>query len=136
MPAAKLKAAKTDMLLPNVEVVVPGVRHRAANNEEHAPACKPYFTVPRVSRLMALAIKLEGMITRGEVDDYADVARLGYVSRARVTQIMNLLWLAPDLQERVLWLDPNQAPRLTERTLREVAREVDWARQRDVFTQI
>jgi hypothetical protein len=47
---------------------------------------------------MALAIKFQGMVDRGEVRDYADLARLGYVTRARVTQIMNLVNLAPDIQ--------------------------------------
>ena len=40
--------------------------------------------IPRITRLMALAIKVQGMIDRGEVRDYADLARLGHVSRARV----------------------------------------------------
>ena len=47
--------------------------------------------LPLVTRHMALAIKLQDMIDRGELRDFADVARLGFVSRARVTQIMNLL---------------------------------------------
>jgi len=55
-------------------------------------------SVPRLSRLMALAIRLEGLIQRGEMQDYADLARLGLVTRARITQIMNLLNLAPDIQ--------------------------------------
>jgi hypothetical protein len=59
--------------------------------------------IPRVTRLMALAIKFGGMVDRGEVRDYADLARLGYVTRARLTQIMNLLLLAPDLQEQLLF---------------------------------
>jgi hypothetical protein len=54
--------------------------------------------IPRISRLMALAIKFQEMVDRGEVNDYADLARLGYVTRARITQIMNLLNLSPDLQ--------------------------------------
>jgi len=54
--------------------------------------------VPRITRLMALAIKFDGIVRRGEVRDYADLARLGYVTRARITQIMNLLNLAPDIQ--------------------------------------
>jgi hypothetical protein len=53
---------------------------------------------------MALAIKFQDMVDRGEVRDYADLARLGYVTRARLTQIMNLLLLAPDIQERVLFV--------------------------------
>src|SRR5687767_1615544 len=58
--------------------------------------------VPRVARLMALAIKFQDMVDRGEVRDYADLARLGFVTRARLTQIMNLLLLAPDIQEQLL----------------------------------
>jgi len=53
---------------------------------------------------MALATKFDGMLARGEVKDYADLARLGYVSRAHITQIMNLLTLAPDIQEALLSL--------------------------------
>jgi hypothetical protein len=60
--------------------------------------------IPRITRLMALAIKFQDMIDRGEVRDYADIARLGYVTRARVTQIMNLLNLAPEIQENLLEL--------------------------------
>src|SRR5437016_4923688 len=58
--------------------------------------------VPRITRLMALAIKIDDMVQRGELRDYADVARLGHVTRARVTQIMNLMNLAPDIQEHIL----------------------------------
>ena len=60
-----------------------------------------------------------------------DIARMGHVTRARVTQIMNLLHLAPDIQEELLNL-----PRLTaghesipERRIRPIAAEPHWARQ-------
>src|ERR1039458_10006407 len=58
--------------------------------------------IPRTTRLMALAIKFQGMVERDEVRDYAELARLGYVTRARLTQIMNLLLLAPDIQEHLI----------------------------------
>ena len=58
--------------------------------------------IPRITRLMALAIKFQEMVERGEVRDYADLARLGYVTRARITQIMNMLNLAPRIQEDIL----------------------------------
>lgn len=60
--------------------------------------------VPRGSKLMALAIKFDQMIRDGVVADQAELARLGHVTRARVTQIMNLLNLAPDIQEALLFL--------------------------------
>ena len=79
-------------------------RRNARKTEQLGPASNPGSRprIPRITRLMALAIKFQEMVDRGEVRDYADLARLGYVSRARLTQIMNLLLLAPDLQEVLL----------------------------------
>jgi hypothetical protein len=93
---------------------------------------------PRISRLMALAIRMERMLRTGEVADLTELARLGHVTQPRVTQIMNLLRLAPDIQEELLFL-----PRVTEgkaaiheKRLRPIAAETDWARQREMWTQI
>jgi hypothetical protein len=65
------------------------------------------------------------------VTDYAELARLGHVTRARITQIMNLLHLAPDIQEALLFLPPVGKGRdpVTERELRQVAAQPDWHRQ-------
>ncbi len=71
------------------------------------------------------------MVERGEVRDYAELARLGYVTRARLTQIMNLLLLAPDLQEQVL-RSPTAAA-IQERNLRSVVKFVEWQDQRLCF---
>ena len=87
--------------------------------------------IPRITRLMALAIKFQDMIDRGEVKDYADLARLGFVTRARVTQIMNLLNLAPQIQEALLL--PNGSSddwsQVSEHDLRAVTRAVFWPDQ-------
>lgn len=53
---------------------------------------------------MALALRFEGYVRGGGVSDYAGVARLGHVSRARISQIMSLPHLAPDIQEALLFL--------------------------------
>ncbi|MBX3452854.1 MAG: hypothetical protein KF777_25175, partial [Planctomycetaceae bacterium] len=68
----------------------------------------PVGRLPRITRLMALAIRFEELIRTGVVTDYAELARMGQVSRARVTQIMNLLMLSPGIQEEILHL-----PRVT-----------------------
>jgi hypothetical protein len=60
---------------------------------------------------MALALKFEHMIRQAVVPDYAVLAAVGRVSRARVTQIMNLLNLAPDIQEQILFLTWEAAER-------------------------
>jgi len=85
--------------------------------------------IPRISRLMALAIKFRDMVDRGEVRDYADLARLGYVTRARLTQIMNLLLLAPDIQENLLL----STAAVEERRLRIVSKLIEWKEQRKSF---
>src|SRR5512140_93527 len=91
----------------------------------------PLPRVPRVTRLMALAIKFQDMVDRGEVRDYADLARLGHVTRARVTQIMNLLNLAPDIQEEIMGIG-RAAMESThdERHVRSVVKFVLWDAQR------
>ena len=87
---------------------------------------------------MALAIKFQAMVDRGEVDGYADLARLGYVTRARITQIMNLLSLAPDIQEAILFLEAERTwrDRISERLCRVMIREPEWVRQREMFTAL
>lgn len=94
--------------------------------------------VPRISRLMALAIRFDGLIERGEVRDYADLARLGYVTRARITQIMNLLNLAPDIQEALLFLPRTVMGRdpICEKVVRPIAAVPHWHRQRKMWARL
>jgi hypothetical protein len=91
--------------------------------------------ISRVTRLMALAIKFQDMVTRGEVRDFADIARLGYVTRARLTQIMNLLLLAPDIQEHLLDTTP-PATNVSERNLRSIVARHKWADQRQAWNAL
>ena len=59
--------------------------------------------VPRTARLLALAHKFQKMLDSGEVESMAELARLGRVSRARISQIMDLMMLAPEIQEEILF---------------------------------
>ena len=84
-----------------------------------------------MSRLTALAIRLDQLLRDGEVSDQAELARVGHVSRARLTQIMNLLNLSPEIQEAILHLPLVERGRdpVTERDLRPIAAVADWGRQ-------
>jgi len=88
--------------------------------------------VPRVSKLMALALRFDHLIQSGEVVNRSELARLGHITQPRMTQIMNLLNLAPDIQEEILFLPEVYSGRdpITERDLRSFASTVSWARQR------
>jgi hypothetical protein len=75
------------------------------------------------------------LVETGTVKDYAELARLGHVSRARVTQIVNLLNLAPEIQEYLLWLPSDTECVVSERDLRRIVCELRWDRQRALFRQ-
>jgi len=95
-------------------------------------------TIPRVSRLMALAIRFDKLIQSGEVRDYAELARLGHVSRARITQIMNFLNLAPDIQEALLFLPRTERGRdpVREHHIRPIAAIPNWQKQRGMWRRL
>jgi hypothetical protein len=87
---------------------------------------------------MALALQTQGFVDRGEVADYADLAHPPHVSRARITQIMNLTLLAPDIQEAILFLpctNGEQAP-IGERQIRPIAAVLDWRKQREIWGEL
>lgn len=94
--------------------------------------------VPRVSRLMALAIRFDQLLRDGVVKDYAELAQLGHVTRARITQIMNLLLLAPDVQEELLFLPRVEQGRdpICLRDLQAIALEPDWLQQRMAWRRV
>ncbi|MFY9726073.1 MAG: hypothetical protein WB579_05045 [Bryobacteraceae bacterium] len=112
------------------------IRHRGGqrNEDPWRGSEASHGAIPRIARLMALAIRLDGLIREQTLPNYSAVARRGRVTRARISQIMKLLHLAPDLQEQMLFLSPNS--RLTERHLRPIVRQIDWHEQRRLFREL
>jgi hypothetical protein len=110
-------------------------RRREVTGPESAlpPGVEP-GKVPRISRLMALAIKFQGLIRDGIVADYADLARLGFVSRSRMTQIMSLLSLAPDIQEEILDVPADSS--VSEHAVRPICGILDWEEQRVLWRRL
>lgn len=105
-----------------------------------SPASEPRSSgrIPRIARLMALAHRFDGLIRDGVVTGQADLARLGRVTRARVTQIMNLLFLAPDVQEELLFLPAIERgrDRLKLSELLPIAGEWAWSEQRKLWRKL
>jgi hypothetical protein len=92
--------------------------------------------LPRITKMMALAIRLDHLIKSGQVTDQAELARVGHVSRARLTQIMNLLYLAPDIQEELLYLSDSKKHVYLERFVRIIAGKVSWSEQRQAWCKL
>ena len=93
---------------------------------------EPPGRVPRISRMMALAIWFDELIRKGEVKNFAELAAMGQVCRTRVSQIMNLLLLAPDIQEEILFLGrtPKGQDTLFLKDLQEVTKDANSNDQR------
>ena len=109
-----------------------GTRKELHAGLEQRPEASARGRVPRVSRLMALAIRFDGLLRAGTVGSQADLADLGHVSRARISQIMNLLNLAPDIQEEILFMQRTERGRdpIQLRQIQPIAAISDWKKQR------
>ena len=114
---------------------------RAGHRKLREGRPKPEKTEPagpsRLARLLALAHHFDELIRRGEVKDQAEIARLCHVSRARITQVMNLLFLATDIQEEILFstAGPEGAAVLSPRRIRRVAADPRWEKQRALWRE-
>ena len=98
----------------------------------------PPGRVPRVARLMALALRLDELVRTGQVASYSALASLGHVTRARICQILNLIHLAPDIQEALLFLPPTVRGRdpIILADLMPIAAAFDWRKQRRLWRQL
>jgi len=130
----KVRIRKSPFGRRKADHLTAGEQDRAARQEETGVS-ESVDCLPRITRLMALAIRFERLLREGVVRDYADLARLGGVTRPRITQIMNMRNLAPSIQEEILFLRPGLT-RLNERSLRQLADELDWRRQLREFAKI
>jgi hypothetical protein len=87
---------------------------------------------------MALAIRFEAQVRTGALPSYSQLAALGHVTRARVSQIMNLVNLAPDIQDALLHLPRTERGRdpIILRDLQPIAAIIDWSRQRRLWNEL
>jgi hypothetical protein len=115
-------------------------QRRARGRQELREGTEPLVStpatvrVPRVARLMALAIRFDGLLLTGQVRDQADLARLGQVTRARVSQILSLLNLAPEIQEEILFLQGGRrGADLLIADLQPLTHQTDWQVQRRLW---
>jgi hypothetical protein len=113
-------------------------RGRREVEQGPAPAVTPPRRVPRIARLMALAIRLERLLQEGVVSDYRALAELSHVSRARISQIVNLVNLAPEIQEALLFLPRIEQGRddIYLRDLQPIASTLEWRKQRVLWKQL
>ncbi len=116
-----------------------GERGRRRIADEPSPSqTLPPGRVPRVSRVMALAIQFDNLLRRGVIANTIELARLAKVTQPRITQVMNLLHLAPDIQEELLYLPLIAEGRdpINEKHLRQICRLLSFASQRQKWVKL
>jgi hypothetical protein len=88
--------------------------------------------IPRVTQVLALAMHFDDMIRQGVAKDYADVARLAGLCRERISKVMRLTYLAPEIQVELLYLPPTPTGRypISETCMRRIASLLSWPDQR------
>ena len=94
--------------------------------------------IPRITRLLALAIRLDAQLKNGVLKCQSEIAKLGHVSRPRVTQIMNFNLLAPDIQEEILFWPRIKQSRdpIIERELSPIMNTPSWQVQRKMWSEM
>ena len=98
----------------------------------------PLGRVPRVSKLVALSLRINGLIEAGQIRDWADAARLSHITRARASQIAGLSLLAPDIIDGLLHLPLVERGRdpIVEHDLRAMTKEPSWSIQRRMWREV
>jgi hypothetical protein len=86
--------------------------------------------LPRVTQVLALALSFQHMIATGEATSYQDVASRAGVTAERLSQVMKLIWLAPAIQQEILYLSGGGSRHpLTENAVRRIAVRWSWPEQ-------
>ena len=121
-----------------IEIQFPLHTRSRRNAPEAAETVPEAGRLPRVTRVLAVAIQFREMLRAGEVHDCADLARLGGVSRERISQILKLAWLAPDIQMEVLYFPPVSGVNfpIHERALRVISSHLGWEQQRELWANL
>jgi hypothetical protein len=124
----------------SIRFAVRGRRKRAivAMGGDAATLAPVAGRVPRVSRLMALAIRFDELLRTGVVANPTELARLARFTQPRMKQILNLLRLAPDIQEDILFMNETRSgrPGVHERLLRPLVSAAAWTQQRAMWSAL
>ena len=122
----------------NVSIASRGrIEIRPHDPNAEPPRPRPTNRVPRISKLMALAIRFDEMLRTGEVSDTIELARRGHVTQPRMSQIMALNQLSPEIQEALLNLPATKGkPQIHEKRLRPIAAMLNWDDQREAWRKL
>ena len=120
----------------NLTTGTAGRRRISTGRPKPRPVPKP--RTPRIAKLMPLAIRFDRLLREGTVSSQSELPELAHVTQPRMTQILNLNHLAPDIQEELLHLPSITSGKdpIHEKMLRPVATEINWQQQRVMWREM
>jgi hypothetical protein len=100
------------------------------------PRPEPLKRPLRAAQMLALAYQMDRLIETGLVRDRAEMARVTGFDDSRISQVMNLMWLAPDIQDALLLAEIGDGRDwVTAKELLPIARCPSWTEQRRRFAE-
>jgi len=111
----------------------PGTRCERAPKKKAKPKGR---RSTKMAQMLALAHRLQDALDNGEVEDHAGLATRFGLTRTKVTRLLDITWLAPDIQEEILFTgSENGEEPISERMLEAIVRESSWDDQRKAWRQ-
>ncbi len=103
------------------------VQHRIVRSSEASS---------RLCRTLVLAHQLKFLLKSRQFSSVLKLSKWLKLTYGRVSQVMSLLYLAPDIQEQILCSKGPWMQRLIENDVRMITQELVWERQRKLWQQL
>ncbi len=100
------------------------------------PRHQPMETVPQLRQNLLLAHQIESLIKEGKAESLKQVAGWMNLNHQRLNQIMNLLLLAPKIQEEIICSKNEIISSIPEYKLRDIAFELTWNKQLEMWQEL
>lgn len=101
-----------------------------------ASSLPDFKSEPIIRQQLLLAHQIQGMLADGRAKDLHQIAGWINVSKTRLEQITNLLFLCPKIQEDIIHSDSNRIAKISERTIRPLSAETDWTKQKNAWNNL
>jgi hypothetical protein len=91
---------------------------------------------PSLRFCLVLAHQIQELFDQGKVKSLSEAAVLLNMCNARISQVLNLVSLAPEIQKEILIPNIEATEKITEFHIRCIAMEPKWGKQIETWTKI
>ncbi|MFA5146792.1 MAG: recombinase family protein [Candidatus Omnitrophota bacterium] len=88
---------------------------------------------PKLRQFLILAYQIQGLLEDGKAKDLKQVADWLNITHTKMYLLLNMLMLAPSIQEEILFSDNNIIQLIPEYKMNEITREISWNKQKKMW---